>query len=233
MAKKQGTPGMRDRFAELRQLDVTDIGVWPWPAKAIALVAAFCVTLLAGQVLYLSGKQAAVNARMASESGLKREYERKAGPAAALEGQHARHRALETEFGALLDQLPKDTEVPGLIDDISRAAIENGLTIEGIEIEPERTAGFYTELPIRIAVRGGYHEVGAFASDVANLPRIVTLHDFELAPGERAGAPRTAHCEGGAPGSGHCYGAALRMAMLAKTYGYLSRHAAGEPGSRT
>lgn len=224
---------MPDWFAQLRQLDIDDIGRWPRTAKAVALAAAFCLTLLAGHVLYLSGKQAAMNARVASETELKREYQRKTGPAAGLEALQTRHRALETAFDDLLGQLPEDTEVPGLIEDISRAALENGLTIEGIEIEAERAAGFYTELPIRIAVRGGYHEVGAFAGDVANLPRIVTLHDFEIAPEEGSGASGTVHCEDDIPGSGPCYDTALRMAILAKTYGYLSRHAATEPRSRT
>ena len=224
---------MRDWIAQLSQLDINDIGGWPRPARAIALAAAFCVTFLAGHVLYLSGKQAAMNARIATESELKREYQRKAGPAAGLEALRARHQALETEFHALLSQLPKDAEVPGLLEDISRAALANGLTIEDIEIETERATGFYTELPIRIAVRGSYHDVGAFAGDVANLPRIVTLHDFEIAPEETSGRSGTPRCEEGIPGSGRCYDTALSMAILAKTYGYLSGHVAGESGTRS
>ena len=233
MAKTQATLGMRDWLAQLRQLDINDLGVWPWPAKGIVLAAAFCVTLLAGHLLYLAGKQAALSTRIASESELKREYERKAGPAAGIEALRARHDALDTEFNALLSELPKDTEVPGLIEDISRAALANGLTIEVIDLEAERATGFYTELPIRIAVRGGYHAVGAFASDVANLPRIVTLHEFEIAPEVVSDASGAAHCEGVVPETGHCYDSALRMAILAKTYGYLSRHAAGQPRART
>ena len=227
---------MRDWIAQLRQLDFNDIGAWPRTAKAVALAAAFCMTLLAGHILYLSGKQAVVNARMASESELKREYERKAAPAAGLEALRTRHQALETAFDALLDQLPKDTEVPGLIEDISRAALANGLTIEGIEIEAERAIGFYTELPIRIAVRGGYHEIGGFASDVANLPRIVTLHDFEIEPEEPSGASGNAHCDDDIPGAAHCdnpAGSTLRLAILAKTYGYLSHHPTEEFRART
>ena len=227
---------MRDWFTQLRQLDINDVGAWPRPAKAVALAAAFGGTLLAGHILYLSGKQEDLGARMASESALKREYERKAGSAAGLEALRARHRALEIAFDALLAELPKDAEVPGLIEDISRAALANGLTIEGMEIEAERAAGFYTELPIRIAVRGGYHEVGAFASDVANLPRIVTLHDFEIAPREPSGKSGTAPCEGDIPDLALCDNterSTLRMAILAKTYGYASRYAAGKPGSKT
>ncbi len=234
-----GVKGMHDWFAQLRQLDISDVGVWPLPAKAVALAAAFCGTLLAGHVLYLSGKQVAVNARIASETELKREYERKALPAAGLEGLRARHEGMTVEFDALLRQLPKDTEVPGLIEDMSRAAINHGLTIESIDLESERQTGFYMELPIRIAVRGKYHDIGAFVSDVAALSRIVTLHDFKIAPEDVLNQPdgmTPSHCDSDSLGPAHCSkadGSTLRMAILAKTYSYLARPAAGATRART
>ena len=234
-----GVKGMRDWFAQLRQLDIGDIGVWPRPAKAVALATAFCGTLLAGHVLYLSGKQVDVNARIASETELKREYERKALPAADLEAETARHEDMAAEFDALLRQLPKDTEVPGLIEDISRAAINHGLTIESIDLEAERETGFYMELPIRIAVRGKYHDIGAFVSDIAALSRIVTLHDFEITPEDVFNQPDAlapSHCDSDSLGPAHCSkadGSTLRMAILAKTYSYLARPAAGETKART
>ena len=228
---------MSDWFSQLRQLDINDIGAWPRPAKAVAFAAAFCFTLLAGHVVYLSGKYDAMNARIASETELKREYERKALPAAHLQALRTRHEDMATEFDAVLRQLPKDTEVPGLIEDISRAALANGLSIESIDLEAERTTGYYVELPIRIAVRGGYHAIGAFVGDVAALPRIVTLHDFEIAPEATHGesdAMTSAHCGGEA--AANCStadGPRLRMAILAKTYSYLLRRADGAPGGQT
>lgn len=218
-----------DWLAELRQLDMGDVGIWPRPAKAVALAAVFCCTLLAGQIFVLSGKQVAANTRIAWEADLKREYASKALPAGRLEAVRSRHEAMTVEFDALLRQLPKDTEVPGLIEDISRAALANALVIESIDLETERATGFYMELPIRIAVRGRYHDIGAFVGDVAVLSRIVTLHDFEIAPEDQSGQPdpmTAVPCDGKHPRPAHCSQAdALRMAILAKTYSYLPRPA--------
>ena len=225
----------RDWLAELRRLDMSDVGIWPRSAKAVALAATFCCTLLAGQVFFLSAKQVVANTRIATETDLKREYERKALPAGRLETVRARHERLAAEFDALLRQLPKDTEVPGLIEDISRAALANALVIESIDLEAEKAAGFYMELPIRIAVRGGYHDIGAFVGDVTALSRIVTLHDFEIAPeeGSQPDSTAAADCDGNDPQAAHCSRTnALRMAILAKTYSYLPR-IAKLPGDQT
>ena len=230
--KKSGAESMRDWFVQVRQLDINDVDRWPRSLKAVAVAAAFCATLLAGHLVHLSGKHDAANTRLESETELKREYERKALPAAGVEALRARRADLAAEFEALLRQLPKDTEVPGLIEDISRAALANGLTTESIDLEPERATGFYMELPIRIAVRGRYHDIGAFLSDVAALPRIVTLHDFEIAPeapSSQSDATASSGCDGGCPNAG----STLRMAILAKTYRYLSRPVAGDREART
>ncbi len=89
---------------------------------------------------------------------------------------------MENTFGALVKQLPSDTEVPGLLEDITRTAIDNDLTIESIDLAQERITEFYAELPIDIIVEGDYHKIGSFVSGVANLSRIVTLHDFNITP---------------------------------------------------
>lgn len=228
-----GADHMRDWLDQLRQLDINDVDGWPRSLKAVALAATFCVTLLAGHVVHLSGKHDALNTRMESETELKREYERKALPAASVEALRARHEDRAAEFQALLRQLPRDTEVPGLIEDISRAALMNSLTTESIDLQPERATGFYRELPIRITVRGEYHDIGAFVSDVAALPRIVTLHDFEIAPEAPSSQPDTTaapHCD---RDCSNADASSLRMSILAKTYRYLSRPAAGDREART
>ncbi|MNP37430.1 Pilus assembly protein, PilO [compost metagenome] len=102
----------------------------------------------------------------------------------------------------LLRQLPSDTEVPGLLEDITRAGLDSGLEFEEIKLLPEVSRPFYIELPIQITVTGGYHDLAMFVSGVARLPRIVTLHDFELAPVNPEG------------------GAKLRMSIQARTYRY-------------
>ena len=107
---------------------------------------------------------------------------------------------MEESFGSLLKQLPRDTEVPGLIDDISSAALGAGLKLNAIDPQKMTKTEFYNELPIDIEVVGGYHEMGAFVSSVASLPRIVTLHDFSIEKSGNDGA--------------------LKMKIQAKTYQY-------------
>ena len=99
--------------------------------------------------------------------------------------------------------MPQDTEIPGLIDDISAAALNSGLALKTMDPQPLKTTEFYKELPINIEVEGDYHQMGAFVSGVAAMPRIVTLHDFSI---KRSG--------NGAE--------KLSMKILAKTYQYNS-----------
>jgi len=107
-------------------------------------------------------------------------------------------------FGALLRQLPSDTEVPGLLEDISHTGLGSGLELDSIDLGKEANKEFYSELPINISVQGGYHALGTFVSGVAALPRIVTLHDFKIKPtGDRPNH--------------------LKMSVQARTYRYNSQ----------
>jgi type IV pilus assembly protein PilO len=114
------------------------------------------------------------------ETQLKRDFEDKAFQVANLEEYKAQMVEMEQSFESILKQLPRDTEVPGLIDDISLAAINNGLDLKVISPQNQISTEFYNELPIEIEVEGDYHELGAYVSSVASLPRIVTLHDFSI-----------------------------------------------------
>ncbi len=87
---------------------------------------------------------------------------------------------MEESFGALISQLPSDTEVPGLLEDITNKGLLNGLEIASIDLQDEVSKEFYVELPIAIEASGSYHDLGAFISGMAGLPRIVTLHDFSI-----------------------------------------------------
>jgi len=87
---------------------------------------------------------------------------------------------MQAQFGSLLGQLPSQTEVPGLLEDITFTGVGSGLEFSSIQLQSEVAREFYVELPISIAVNGGYHDFGAFVSGVASLPRIVTLHDFTI-----------------------------------------------------
>ena len=190
------------RGLEIGDLDVNNIGGWPGAFKAILLLLVFIIVLVAGYFLYLTDKQAVLEASQKQEAALRSEYESKAFQAANLPQYRQQKEEMEASFGTMLRQLPSDTEVPGLIEDITLQALDNGLVIESIDLQPERKAEFYVELPITIVVTGEYHNIGAFVSGVANLSRIVTLHDFNIKPTGKIGTN-------------------LRMSIVAKTYRYL------------
>ena len=143
----------------------------------------------------------------AEEISLKEQFSSKAFQAANLDAYKAQMREMEESLGALLGQLPSDTEVPGLLEDITRTGLGSGLEFEEIKLQPEVAQQFYIELPIQIVVVGGYHDLATFVSGVASLPRIVTLHDFEITlPAKQGDEPVSS--------------SALRMSILAKTYRY-------------
>ena len=192
------------RGLEFGDLDVNNIGGWPSPLKAIILVLLIIVVVGAGYFFLLTEKRTALEAARKQESTLKSEYEAKAFQAANLPQYRQQKEEMEVSFGTMLRQLPSDTEVPGLIEDITLAALDNGLQIESIDLQPEHKAEFYVELPMTIGVSGEYHDVGAFVSAVANLSRIVTLHDFTIKPSS-----------GGKQN--------LKMSIVAKTYRYLGQ----------
>lgn len=114
------------------------------------------------------------------ETTLRNELESKAVLAANLEAYRQQLADMEDSFGALLRQLPGETEVPGLVDDITVQGVGSGLEFSTMRLESEVQQEFYIELPIRISVVGDYHDFGSFVSGVASLSRIVTLHDFSI-----------------------------------------------------
>ena len=198
---------IQDTLAQLQEfdigdLDINNVGSWPNPVKIIIMVIVLAAVLGGGYYGYLTDKLQLLETAELREVDLRQDYEAKSEKAANLEAYRAQKAEMEATFGALLRQLPSDTEVPGLLDDITRTALDNELTIESIELQDERNTEFYVELPIDIVVEGTYHKIGSFVSGVANLSRIVTLHDFIISPQD--GNPEN-----------------LRMTILAKTYRYL------------
>ena len=185
---------------DISELDANNIGAWPNPIKLILVVLVFVLLLAAGYFFYLTNKQQSLEIAQDQELEFKTEYEDKASQSANLEEYRQQKVEMEATFGNLLRQLPSDTEVPGLLEDITLSALSHNLKIGTINLQPEAKAEFYIELPIDISVEGGYHDLGAFVSSVASLSRIVTLHNFEIVP---------------------IGNAALQMNILAKTYRYL------------
>ena len=164
----------------------------------------FAALVGGGYLLILQGQQEMLASEQMRETELQSLYKRRALEAANLEAYRSQMAEIEKNFGVLLGQLPEDTEVPGLLDDISNVGVNNGLGLDFIGLKPESHREFYVELPITIEVSGNYHDFGAFVSGVAALPRIVTLHDFKVTRKRGRGADA-----GG-----------LNMAILAKTYRY-------------
>jgi type IV pilus assembly protein PilO len=174
-----------DALQELKEFDVNelnadDIGSWPIAIKVIVWVIVFVAVLVAGYMYDVSGLQKNLVQEQKKELDLRSEFERKAYQAANLNAYRTQMVQMEESFGALVSQLPSDTEVPGLLEDITNKGLSSGLDINSITLSNEIVQEFYVEKPFQIVVRGNYHDIATFVSGIASLPRIVTLHDFEI-----------------------------------------------------
>ncbi len=165
---------------DVNELDAENIGSWPAPIKAIAWLLVFIAILTLGYFYDVSDLQDTLGREQQKEQTLKTEFGRKALEATNLDAYRKQMQEMEASFGALVKQLPLDTEVPGLLEDITNKGLESGLEISSIKLGTERSDEFYIELPIEIEVVGNYHDFGAFVSGIAGLPRIVTLHNFKI-----------------------------------------------------
>lgn len=190
------------RKIDLSDLDLNNLGAWPTPVKVITCLLMMLAVLALGYNFHLKNLQTQLEQERGEEEALKQQFSTKAFQAANLEAYRQQMAEMETSFGVLLRQLPSDTEVPGLLEDITRTGLGSGLEFEEIKLLEEIVQQFYIELPIQISVIGSYHDLATFVSGVASLPRIVTLHDFEIKP--MASGDNTK----------------LRMKILAKTYRY-------------
>ena len=165
---------------DLADLNLENIGSWPAALKAILLTLLYVAILVAGFYLHIEKLNKGLAVVKQEEQTLRVDFEQKAFEAANLEAYKTQLTEMEERFGALVAQLPSETEVPGLLEDITDKGELNGLNIERIDLLDEQEQNFYVELPIAIEAIGSYHDIGAFISGMAGLPRIVTLHDFEI-----------------------------------------------------
>ncbi|MFV8834380.1 type 4a pilus biogenesis protein PilO [Aquisalimonas sp.] len=164
----------------LNELDLNEIGIWPWPAKAVVLILVFALLVGAGWYFDWQDRQTTLERVEAEETELRHRFEIRQERAAALDDYKQQLEEMEESFGAMLRQLPSRVEVAGLLVDISQTGLASGLEFELFRPQQTREREFYAEMPIDIEVRGTYHQFGRFVSGVANLPRIVTLHDVEI-----------------------------------------------------
>ena len=189
------------REFDVNSLDFDNVGSWPVPVKLFIWVVLLVAVLAAGYYYHIEELQIQLAKVEKQEVELKKDFEKKAFQAANLDAYRQQMVEMEESFGALVSQLPSDTEVPGLLEDITNKGLLNGLEIASIDLQKETAREFYVELPIAINASGSYHDLGAFISGMAGLPRIVTLHDFTIsAKGNDANH--------------------LRMNIVAKTYRY-------------
>jgi len=167
---------------DIRRLNIREAGNWPLLPKIVVLGLIFVVIVIAGGLLDWRDQFDALDRVQAEEGKLRESYASKKAKAVNLELYVQQLREIEQSFGALLKQLPNKSEMDALLTDINQAGLGRGLQFELFKpATQERLADFYAELPISVKVTGNYHDMGAFASDVAQLPRIVTLNDIVIA----------------------------------------------------
>ena len=167
---------------DINDLDVNNAGIWPAPIKAVVVLIIFGLIFGGGYWFFIKDQYAQLERVEKTEQELRKKYEEKAYQVANLEVFKAKMAEMEETFGALVRQLPSETEVPGLLEDITNTALGSGLALQEVKLQPEQRRDFYSELPINIRVSGSYHELASFVSSVASLPRIVTLHDLTIEP---------------------------------------------------
>jgi type IV pilus assembly protein PilO len=166
---------------DIRRLNIREAGNWPLLPKIVVLGLIFLVIVAAGGLLDWRDQLDALDRVQGEEMKLREAYASKKAKAVNLELYVQQLREIEQSFGALLKQLPNKAEMDALLTDINQAGLGRGLQFELFRpATQERLADFYAELPISVRVTGGYHDMGAFASDVAQLPRIVTLNDLVI-----------------------------------------------------
>lgn len=179
---------------------------WPLPGKALLGCALAGVVLLVGELVYLSPHRERLHQAQAQEVVLQQQLAHKTGLSASLEERAREVQRLQAKVDALLQPLPGESGVPGLLEDIARTALANGLLVESVTPLEEQPRPFFNEQPVQIGVSGGYHDLATFVSALGSLSRITTVHDVAL----------------------RREGKRLRLDLLAKTYWH--RQPVGRPG---
>lgn len=186
---------------DLKNIDLNNIAGWPLPIKIAGIALIAIVLLFAGYWFLISDELVRYDQEQQKERGLKETYLNKKGLAINLPAYKLQMEEMHQAFGTLLRQLPNKTEVPNLLVDITQAGLGRGLNFVLFKPEKEKPQEFYAELPINIKVTGNYHELGQFVSDLAALPRIVTVGNIDIATDTK--------------------NSLLTMSAVARTYRYL------------
>jgi len=170
---------------QFKNLNTRDPGTWPALPKLLLLVGILVGVLVIAYFIDWQGQLEELEAGRRQEESLKQAYVDKKRQAVNLDVLRAQLREIETSFGALLKQLPNKSQMEALLVDINQAGLGRGLQFELFRpAQSETQRDFYAELPITVKLTGNYHDMGAFASDIGQLPRIVTLNDMALSVGK-------------------------------------------------
>ena len=214
---------LQDKLQELQTLDTQNPGSWPLWVRIGAVVMLAALILGGGYKALVEPELDSLSRKQGEETGLFSDFESRQKKVAALDAYRDQLKEMEKLFGNMLRLLPSKAEVANLLNDISQSRVAASLEEELFRPMSDVPKDFYAELPNQIVVVGSYHNMGAFVSGVAALPRIVTIDEVDVRPitGSKAatdGQPQ------------------LRMAAIAKTYRYLDdtemadRKPAGPPG---
>lgn len=169
---------------DFKRTNWKDPGTWSMAPKIVVLVLVLAAIPTLGYVLVWQDQIAEVEKGVALEETLKKDYLAKKAQSVNLDLYKQQLREIDTQFGALLKQLPNKAQMDALLVDINQAGLSRGLQFELFKPAPAETAReFYSELPITLKVVGNYHDMGGFAADVGQLPRIVTLNDVSIDTG--------------------------------------------------
>ncbi|MEF9942779.1 MAG: type 4a pilus biogenesis protein PilO [Burkholderiaceae bacterium] len=180
MAKKD----VRDILAQFQNLNLEQVGSWPMAPRVAVWLGVIVVALVAGWFLVWSGQVERVDQLTADEGRLREEYRNKLQQAINLDELKRQREQVNQYVLTLEQQLPSKAEMDALLSDINQSGVGRGLDFELFRPGQTAVKQHYAELPITIKVAGKYHDLGSFASDIAHLPRIVTLNNLNIQPGK-------------------------------------------------
>ncbi|WP_047539982.1 type 4a pilus biogenesis protein PilO [Methylotenera versatilis] len=170
------------KLDDFNNIDLKNAGSLPMPVKLVLLGFIFLVLVALGYWFLWSPEMDEFTQAEAKEQELRQVFTTKKGQAIKIDAYKQQMVDIEKTFGALLKQLPDKSQMDGLLTDINQAGLGRGLEFELFKPGQESIADFYAEMPIQIKIKGSYHDIGAFATDISKLSRIVTLNDMAIAP---------------------------------------------------
>lgn len=206
-----------DLDIDLSDLHYDNMGSWPLPVKITTCAILAIFIFVAGYFIDTQHQSIDLKSYQRKETQLREQFETKQRQSASLEAYKLQLFEIRKSFGVLLHRLPSKTEIPGLLEDISKTGIAAGLEFELFDPLQEVKHDFYAELPIKIIVVGDYHQFGQFVSRIAGLSRIVTLHDFDIKQKDKAERGQAKPNKSGSFLSQQ----QLRMVLTAKIYRYI------------